>query len=334
MRNESITSERDFGVFMNEFPRVPATSVFVLTGEESMFKKKLITAIEARLFPEDAGKDFNHTVVYGGDENESVIDLCRTAPMCHPARMVILYQYEKSSYKEAILEYAQHPSSTSSLVLVTDQELKKDYLFSELGASSAAHFIDFPLPQERDMREWVTGYFRERNRLISKDAVNYLLDNMRLGYNDIAQELAKIISFHGDKNLIDIDEVKDFTHTTKLDAGFEFSTAVLAKDARRAFTLLRRMDSSLMELNGLLFYKFTNIYYLKLFGGNRAQEIAKAAKVNPWALEQDRKYAGNFSLEQAAQILTELTEMNATLVSQPKYAQAASFEKMILSITA
>lgn len=329
MKPDTIRTERDYNVFMNEFPRMKLSGIMVLTGSETLFKKKLISAIETRIFPDDAGKDFNFTVIYGED-SEAIADICSTAPMGHPMRLVVIHGYEQGTV-DGIIEYAVHPAATTLLVLVTDKKLNDDPLHKE--GIADARFIDFPEPDERDIREWTVQYCRARGKMISKDAVNHLVDNMRLGYHDMEQELVKIIDFHADKELIDIDGVKDFTHTTKMDVGFDFAEALLLKDAKRAYTLLRRTDRSLPELAGLIFYKFLNIHYLMLYGKASTQEIAKAAKVNPWALDQDRKFTGAMTLSRSAWLLTELQELNRVLVSQPRHIQRAYFDKFIFTVT-
>ncbi|MEK6794330.1 MAG: hypothetical protein AABZ39_06115 [Spirochaetota bacterium] len=329
MKPDIIRTERDYNMLMNEFPRMKLSGIIVLTGSETLFKKKFIHAVETRIFPEDAGRDFNHTVIYGEDA-EPIADVCNTAPMGHPMRLVVIHGYEQGN-TDGVIEYASHPSSATLLILDTDKKLADDVLHKE--GLADIRFIDFPEPDERDIREWTVQYCRARGKMISKDAVNYLVDNMRLGYHDMEQELVKIIDFHADKELIDIGGVKDFTHTTKMDVGFEFAEALLAKDARKAYTLLRRTDRSLPELAGLVFYKFLNLHYIVLYGKASTQEIAKAAKVNPWALEQDRKYAATMTLSRSAWLLAEIQELNRVLVSTPKNIQRAYFDTFIFSVT-
>lgn len=54
------------------------------------------------------------------------------------------------------------------------------------------HFINFPLPEEKDFKGLINAYMNKKEKKISSDAIEYLINNINLDYNSLYSELDKI----------------------------------------------------------------------------------------------------------------------------------------------
>lgn len=332
-----ITNESALTVALAEMRRMPPLGVLVLAGEDRAQKKRFIEGLEGIFFPDESAKEWNMSAFYPSDgleETESVVADCYTPGFGGATRLVLVEEYDTRKDLSDILLYAERPERRALLALTTRNALKDDVAYKKIGVTEFLRYVEFPAPKQTDLRVWLQDFFKSKKKMISRDALDYLMDAFRDDFEGVRNAAAHILSFNEDAALIDFDDVKDFARSEKRDVGFEFCEALMEGNAARAFALLRRMDKTLIELQGLLAYKFVTLYYMKLFpGGTSPNDMAKAAGVHPYAAKMDMKYLSRYSAKELSYIIKELHELSRRAVTAPKYAQEAAFASFIRRVT-
>lgn len=339
MKAETIRKQSDFDLVSRELESYALGGVFLLCGSEMLYKKKMIKQIERLVFKDDeSGKDMNYDSIYADDKEESsgFLSICRTGVFLGNYRMILLNEYD-NKIKDDIIDYAERQTPTTVLVISSSLEADKDGLFKHFKSAKMknVYLMNFPKAGEADAKGWVRQYLSNKGKRISSEALNFIIENIGYDISSLEAELSKVLSFHSDKEEIREDDLYDFVqNTSKEDKAFEFTDALLNGDGKKSLELFRMMKKSPMELHGLLTYKISNLYYLKLFPQPVNEfNAAKVIKANPHALKRDKKLLGRFTQQRLAYFISRLYELSIIFISQPKHVQLAEFEKFIFEIT-
>ena len=91
--------------------------LYLLMGEESFYIDKIDACIEENVMDE-ADRDFNQAVLYGGDTDvDTVIDNAKQYPFGVPYRLVIVREAQMLKDIQKLASYAENPSPTTILVI-------------------------------------------------------------------------------------------------------------------------------------------------------------------------------------------------------------------------
>ena len=210
-----VKTESDFKKIKDLYIKEPFKySIYVLTGKERLFKKAFITSMHSLIFKDEGDSEMNYSLFY--DKNDAVgyspLEVADTPPFGSNIRLVVIYKY--NNFQEDFLEYCINPSKSSIIILETENSLEEDGIykyFSKKDNVDYIHFIDFPIPDERDFRSLITAYINKNNKKISNDAVDYIVNNINLDYDSLYSELDKICSYN-DKEYLNVEDIMDFTY--------------------------------------------------------------------------------------------------------------------------
>ncbi len=341
MQVEDIKTEKSFARLKDKYIKsYSSVSVLIMLGEEELFKKSLITAIKSFLFEDEGDLDMNYSVFY--DKNDTVydlpLDISNTPPFGSNKRLVVIHNYDSFTDKEDFLSYIENPNQTTLLILISSSVLDKDFIYKHFSKKGKDKddvlFLNFPKPKDSDLNSFVYSFMVEKGKKIDKEALDYLLENINLDYTSIKSELEKICNYHNDKTDLVVDDIKDFTYSSKHANVFDFINAILERDRRKCFSVMVHLKDDATTTINLIMHSFVILYYLKIFPPQASlNDVSKIINLNPKSVSMKKKYINNFTLNEISFIISELTRLNTLSVTKPFVILKAYFYLFLFSIT-
>jgi DNA polymerase-3 subunit delta len=151
--------------------------VYFLHGDESYFTDKVVEFIENHVLSE-SDKEFNQTILYGKDVDAlSLISYAKRYPMMASHQVVIVKEaqdirnlVQKDKDRDPFLEYLEHPTPTTLLVLAYKHKPvdKRTRLYKAL--TKKAVMLESKKLYDNEIPNWVTEYFLSKSGRIQKEA--------------------------------------------------------------------------------------------------------------------------------------------------------------------
>ena len=333
----SIKTELDFKKLKDNYIKEPFKyGIYILTGKERLFKKSFIAAMHSAIFKDEGESEMNYNIFY--DKNDAIgyspLEIADTPPLGSKIRVIVIYKY--NNFQDDFLDYCSNPSKSSIVILETENELKEDAIykyFSKKQNINYLHFINFPLPEEKDFKGLINAYMNKKENKISSDAIEYLINNINLDYNSLYSELDKICNYN-DKEYLNIEDIIDFTYVSKNKNIFDFLDAVFERNRNKCFSLMNRLDQDASSSLTLMMNNFIALYYMKIFPPQTAlNDISKITKIPTFILIKKKNSLKLFSLSEIVDIISKISYLNTLSVSVPNNIFKARFELMLFNIT-
>ncbi len=357
MKVDNIKSEEQFAKIKDAYLSYNKNSkmplIMVLTGKEHLFKKTFIKAIYNGMFEDKSVGEMNYNIFY--DKNDSLeinpIEILETMPFISKQRLVVIHNYNQFFEKNDFTDYIKKPSRYSVLILATENELDKDdiyKLYQGGGAKKASKknagveqgdlypdiaFIDFPTPKKDDFVALIKSYMKTQDKNITTEALQYVLDNMPPDYEVIKSDLENVCSYCSEKNFIELDDIVNFSHNAKNAQIFDFIDALMARDGKRTFNLMKHLDKEPQYSIALILSNFVALFFLKLFPpAANLLDISKQTGINQYVLSKKKRFVKNYSLDEIAYYISSLSKLSKALVSVPPHVMRARFDMLVFQI--
>lgn len=333
----SIKNESDFKKLKDNYIKENVKfGVYILTGKERLFKKTFIAAMHSSVFKDEGESEMNYNVFY--DKNDAMgyspLEIADTPPLGSKVRLIVIYKY--NNFQDDFIDYCSNPSKSSIVILETENALEEDSLykyFSKKNNINYLHFINFPLPDEKDFRGLINSYIQKNGKKISSEAIEYLINNINLDYNSLYSELDKICNYN-DKEYLNIEDIMDFTYISKNKNIFDFLDAVFERNRNKCFSMINRLDQEASSSLALMMNNFIALYYMKIFPPQTAlNDISKITKIPVFILTKKKNALKLFSLSEIVSIISQISHLNTLSVSVPNNIFKARFELMLFNIT-
>ena len=338
MKVDIVKTEAHFSKIKDSYissKKLPA--IIVLTGKEHLFKKTFIKSIHNHMFDSQSLSEMNYSVFYDKSDapSSSPIEIADTMPFISDYRLIVINNYTQFTDRNDFLDYFRKPSIYSIVILSTDSPLESDPLYKEYIKSKNpnASFIDFPEPKRDDIVSLIKSYINKENKNITTDAINYILENMPLDYEVIKADLKNICSYNADKNHIEASDIINFSHGAKNAQIFDFIDALMMKDSKKTFHIMKHLDKEAYTSIHLILLNFVSLFYLKIFPPSAVLEsISKITGINQYVLSKKKRFIKNYSINEVAFYISELSKISKILVTSPPYVIKARFDMLIFNI--
>ena len=212
--------------------------VYFLYGKEQMLVNESQQLI-ARHALADHERDFNLTIVYGGDvEPQAILAECAAYPAMAQRRVVIVRQFEQMDGNDSFMAYAKKPNPTTVLILVSGAGIKSNPYNA---ISKAAETFNFESVPERKIPGWVSRRVQELNYKISGEAADMMAYLVGTDLQTLSNEVDKLVNFCGERRDITSEDVLEVTgHSSEFNV-FQMQKSVVARDFIGSERILDRM---------------------------------------------------------------------------------------------
>lgn len=337
-KNNTLT----FKQVMDSLKKGVFAPVYVLMGDESYYIDQISDFIINNALKPDE-RDFNLTVVFGGDTNAvAVADACRQFPMMAERQVVVVKEAQNIKNLDPIVRYLQKPMKTTVLVWC-HKNGKVDGRSKMLGLASACGVVfeskklrDFELPG------FITTYLGSKQISIEPKAAEMIAEHVGSDLSRIVSELDKLIlSLDGKDKVINSDIVESEIGVSKDFNTFEFRSALVRKDVLKANQIAKYFDSnpkagSLYSFLPMLFNYFQNLMVAHYSPQKQnPRDIAAALNLNSeWAAKDYMTGMRNYSARKTLDIIGKLREIDAKSkgIENPNTSQSQLMKELVFFI--
>lgn len=252
--------------------------VYLLFGKEEKLKEEIIDKLTSEVLSRET-KEYNISVIDEGkikEENINIIFLLNSMPFMANRRVVIIKEAEKLDKKEEekLILYLKNPSPYTLLILViSDNRKMKGMLSSSLETliKKTGVFIDCSFSYERErgeeeMKTWVNNKIKSFGKKIEPSALEEFVHLTRGDLFSLSNELDKVISFLGERDLITKQDVETVIIPNTTITIFKLVDAIGEKNYDKALDyliILLREGERPERILGMISRQFRLIFQVK-----------------------------------------------------------------------
>ena len=151
---------------------------------------------------------------------------------------------------------------------------------------------------------FVVAELKKNSKTISKDACEYLCDYTNCDLSKIVNELTKLTSYIGEREIISVDDVKLLVNKSVEFQIFELTEALARKNESKVYEILSVLKTRKDEFRGLvaLIYKHFRRLFMVSISGESKSDLAKLLGVHEYAITKSQEQARMFTKKQLKEI--------------------------------
>lgn len=277
--------------------------IYYLMGEEPYYIDVIADYIADHVLTETE-KDFNLTVIYGGDvDSASVINAAKRYPMMSEYQVVIVKEAQAIRNMEELSFYLQHPLNSTILVIchkhgVLDRRKKLAAAIEKCGILFESKKI-----KDSQLPAFINGYMKRKGVDMDPKATAMIAEFVGTDLHRLTGELDKLIITLGKgKGRVSPELVERNIGISKDYNNFELRSALVDKDILKANKIVRYFEENpktnpIQMTLSLLFGFFSNLMLAYYAPEKSEQGVADFLELkNAWQareyLSAMRKYSG------------------------------------------
>ncbi len=321
--------------------------VYALTGPESGDKSAFLKEIRAAITKENGSAPDVHRFYQFETLNGEMFEILQNNSLFSDHALVILSQLENApqALVNSIVDYCKNPSSSSTLVLISQEfrlPRKLDTVIDKSAKKVFYEMFDSRKPQ------WVRQACSSLSLSIDEDAITLLLD---LVENDTAilrstlSMLGQFLSSEGKSHISEAD-IESYIQHTRSESVFSLFESMATNSYQHT---MKTLSALMAEESGggiavisILLWIFRRLTSMQehLQNGMGWEESAKSATVNgkkaPITRKKDheiyREATKRYSLSQCRDIIALLGEYDVSVRENPKELEQILLELMVSTI--
>lgn len=272
-------------------------TVYLLYGEEEYLKKqyknKFIEAI-------CAGDTMNYSYYEGkGIDIKELMNTADTLPFFAERRLIIVENsgFFKSSNEELAAYFANENEST--IVVFIENEVDKRNKFYKT-VNEKGYVCELGTQNQATLESWIGAMVKKNGKTISKSAIMKLLEAVGNDMVNISTELEKLISYVGDRENIDVDDIEKICSISISAKVFDMVDALSAHNRSRAVEIYKDLIALKEPPMRILFMIMRQFNIMLMVSelknkGEDYKNIASKTSLAPFIVSKVIKQMGNFS---------------------------------------
>ncbi len=219
--------------------------VYYLMGQESYYIDELSDFFEEHILTEEE-KEFNLTVVYGGDTDmATIVTAAKRYPMMAKYQVIIVKEAQSIKDMDNLEYYLQNPAPSTLLVFchkhgVLDRRRKVATLIRKKGILYESKSI-----RERELPGFIVDYVKQRGTQIDSKASAMLTDYVGPDLSRMAGELDKLLIARSEKDkIITPDLVERNIGISKQYNNFELQNAIIEGNILKANQIVKYFNEN------------------------------------------------------------------------------------------
>ncbi len=218
--------------------------VITFLGEESFLKDRALEAVVKRFLDEES-RPFNFRSLSPEDlKDTAFLDDAGTMPMFGEWKVIHMKDasvLEKSfgRFKEYLQQYLDHPSPATILIFDLDGWEGRSKLKAILSKKTVV--VEFNPISEKEIPSWISSHMKTLQYQIDPAAVQALADRLGTDLQRISGELEKLMLLREPEKRIALEDVEETVGYSPLATIWQWSEAILDRDAALAVQLLEEL---------------------------------------------------------------------------------------------
>lgn len=282
--------------------------IVTITGANDLLRKRELDSLVAT-FAADYG-DMAIERLDGEDVSaERMRESLASLPFLSPKKMVVLREPSKQkAFADAIADVLKDVADTTDVIIHEPKLDKRSTYYKTL--KKATDFREFAELDVAGLVKWAVDYVREQGGVLSPADARLLVDRVGANQHMLQSELAKLLLYNPKITRQAIEQLTDRTPQSTV---FELLDAAFAGNARRAFELYREQRSMRVEpqvIVAMLAWQLHVLAMVKAATARSAEEIAKAAKLNPYVVRKSQGIVRTLTMGQIKAMISDLLEVD------------------------
>lgn len=248
-------------------------------------------------------------------EYDRIRESLESLPFLASKKMVVL---RSGSGNKQFVEHSERLfkdlPETTDLVIV-EPKLDKRIVYYRL-LKKVTEFKEFNELDGQQLTRWLVAQAKEQGGGLSSSDANLLVNRIGLNQQLLASELAKLLLY----NLkITKDTIMLLTDQTPQSTIFDLLDASLNGKTKRALELYeeqRQQKVEPVQIIALLAWQLHVMALVKTAGSRGPNEIASAAKLNPFVVRKSSAIAGKLSLAELKKLVKDVRILDMRLKSE------------------
>ena len=287
--------------------------VYLLSGEEPYFIDLISDIIENEVLDE-AGKEFNLSVLYGRDVDvPAILDYAKRYPMMASHQVVIVKEAQDMKDLDEIISYVEKPLNSTILVLCYKyKKYDKRKSLVKLIEKKGVFFESIKLYDDK-IPAWIKSQVEHSGYTITAKAGIMIAEHLGADLSRIMNELNKVYISLPKGNEINEKLVEANIGISKDYNVFELQNALARRDVLKSAKIVAHFaanpkDNPLIKVVILLYGFFIKIILVQTMSGKSDREIASVAGVSPFFLGDYKTAARNYNSNKLTQIIGMMRE--------------------------
>lgn len=298
--------------------------LYLVVGEEPLLAEEAVTALVDAAVPA-ASRDFNLNAYSGDDEtSRQFLAQAHSYPFLAERRAVVVRRFEKMSWREpraeaALLEYLQHPTPSTVLILVAAKLDRR--LRPALALEMHARIVRAEGLEAAALPVWVSGRFAARGVRADARACALLVQLVGDSLLDLRNEVDKVVLRYGDSGRVGENEVTATVGQYRQEEVWAVNRALRGDNMGGFMAALARVleaDDDAIRVLAVLARQVSHLLRLKLLqdkGMRRPADLARSLELPPFAVADLAMQAASFSRKQLGLWLRNLQQADVQMKS-------------------
>ena len=294
VNDATMAKETTYEVIARDLKNRIYKPVYYLMGEESYYIDKISEYIAQTVLTEEE-KEFNLTVVYGGDTDiATIINAAKRYPMMSEYQVVIVKEAQHVKGMEELSFYVQKPLQSTILVIchkhgVLDKRKKLAAEIEKVGVLFESKKV-----KEAQLPGFITSYLKRKSVDIEPKAADMMAEFVGTDLSRMASELDKlIITLPAGSKRVTPEQIERNIGISKDYNTYELRSALVAKDVLKANKIIKYFEENpknnpIQMTLSMLFGFFSNLM-LAYYAPEKTEQgiAAQLGLKSPW---QAREY--------------------------------------------
>lgn len=316
--------------------------VYYLMGDEPFYIDKIADYIADNVLT-DTEKEFNQTILYGGDiENVStIINAAKRYPMMSEYQVIIVKEAQSVPGMEELVYYLQKPLKSTILVICHKHGTldRRKKLAAEI--EKAGILFESKKLKDAQLPTFITSYIKQRGYDIDPKATAMLAEFVGADLSRLVGEMEKlIITTSKNSTKITPEQIEKNIGISKDYNNFELRSALIEKDVLKANKIVKYFEENpktnpIQVTLSLLFSFFANLMMAYYAPEKSEQGIASFVGLKaPWQAKEYmiamRKYSGVKTMQIINEIRT--TDAKSKGVENSSLSDADLLRELVFKI--
>jgi len=265
--------------------------------------------------------DSMNSFLFYGDELardkgiEAVFDTLNTISF-DMTQKTISIKFLEALNKEALTKlakFAERKDPYSRLILVSDK-LDGKYGYVKTLKENSLVIETSVMKYPRDLLDWLNGYVQENRINMDSYAKKFFSEYVQLDTYTALNEMKKLQIYIGNSNTITVNDIKNCTVNTREYSVFDLTDAIGGRSKKKALEVIENLianGESVIMVVAILTTLFFTIWRIKTLQSRNISDVdikkyyMKEVR-SEYVQNKNLGFAGNFSLKQIQNALTEL----------------------------
>ena len=294
--------------------------VYLITGHEQYLCRQAISLLKNKaLTSESLAFDYAEFIA-GEIPIDEILAAANTFPMVGGRKVVLVNQAErlKDSEQDFIVGTIQGLSRRSILILAADELDHRKRFYK---AFRDAHcVVEFPKLKGAELEGWAEAFVRRQGYRISSSAIRKIVELAGSDLQNLSMELDKLLLYSGRSQTVPDSVVDELVQGNRQQSVFELINAVGRRDrsgALRSLSNLLSMGEHPLVVVAMMARHCRQVMIARerLAHGSPTHEIASAAQIPPFMLDQFLRQARSTDSGTIRQMFVRLADIDRRLKS-------------------